>query len=279
MKTSAISIVSAAVDSSQSFHFPANINLLYYRGNAVVVTNGDKIRDTVVLTVRMDGVDLPLQYLTSQLVTASAASGRKPAPGTKPLKGMTATEMKAYCEKFMKYVTEPSVLLLDRASPHTAKLVQEEFASYLLPDGRQAVTVKLLAPKSAFLLSPLDNGAIGEFKGYFYKFDRRTLPLKKIAAVNAWKMVSNDNLRSYIRNCGWFSNESLNSIRSRFMKEVRHGIPDKFREISDFYDGWRSGSFEVRGISCPRNVPLEPPGQLSESFLDGCYWCEFGTSL
>lgn len=233
----------------------------------------------MVLTVRMDGVDLPLQYLTSQLVTASPASGRKPAPGKKPRKGMTAAEMTSYCENFMKYVTEPSLLLLDRASAHTAKLVQEEFAAYLLPDGRKAVTVKFLAPKSAFLLSPLDNGGIGEFKSYFYKFDRRTLPLKKIAAVNAWKMVSNDNLRSYIRNCGWFSNESLDSIRSRFMKEVRHGIPDKFREIIDFYDGWRSGSFKVRGISCPRNVPLEAPGQLLDSFLDGCYWNEYGTSL
>ena len=257
----------------------SDLIILFYRGNAVVVTNGDKIRDTVILTVRMDGVDLPLQYLTSQLATASKASGRKPERGEKPRKGMNAAEMKAYCEKFMKYVSEPSLLLLDQASAHTAKLVMEEFASYLLPDGRKAVTVKHLAPKSAFLLSPLDNGAIAEFKGNLHKFDRRTLPLKKIAAVNAWKMVSNDNLRSYIRNCGWFSKESLDSIRSRFMKEVRHGIPDKFKEVRDFYDGWRSGSFKVGGISCPRNVPLEAPGQLLNGFLDGCYWNEYGTSL
>lgn len=231
-----------------------------------------------MLTVRMDGVDLPLQYLTSQLVTASAASGRKPEAGKKPRKGMTSEEMKAYCEKFMKYVTEPSLLLLDRASAHTAKLVQQEFASYTFPGGRRAVTIKHFPPKSAFLLSPLDKGGIGEFKGYFYKYDRKTLPLKKLAAVKAWKMVSNENLRSYIRDCGWFSKESLESIRSRFLKEVHHGIPEKFREIIDFYDGWRSGSFKVRGLSCPRKVPLEPAGQLEESFLDGCYWIEYGTS-
>jgi hypothetical protein len=257
-----------------------SILIVYFdRGNAVVVTTGDKIRDTVILTVRMDAVDLPLQYLTSQLATASTVSGRKPEPGKKPRKGMNTAEMTAYCQNFMKYVTEPSLLLLDRASAHTAKLVHKEFDSYFLPDGRKAVTIELLAPKSAFLISPLDNGAIAEFKGYFYKFDRRTLPLKKIAAVNAWKMVSNDNLRSYIRNCGWFSDESLDSIRSRFLREVRHGIPDKFKEIRDYYDGWRSGSFKVRGICCPRNVPLEPPGQLLEGFLDGCYWTEYGTSL
>lgn len=248
-------------------------------GNAVVVTNGDKIRDTAILTIRMDGVDLPLQYHTSQLINASKASGRKPAPGQKPAKGMTATEMKAYVEKFVEYVSEPSLLLLDMASAHTAKAVKTEFDSYVLPSGAKAVTVKHLKPKTAFLAIPLDNGAIAEFKRYFCAFDRRTLPLKKMAAVNAWKMVSNDNLRSYIANCGWFTNERLDTIRSRFMKEVQRGIPKNFKKIWDFYDGWQSGSFSVHGVSALRGVPLEEPQQLEASFLDGRYWTTFGSVL
>lgn len=229
--------------------------------------------------MRLDGIDLPIQYITSELVTASKASGRRPAPGEKPRKGMNKEEMQAYAKKFMEYVSEPSLLLMDLASAHTAKLVKEEFDSYYLPGGAKAVTVKYLKPKSAFLVSPLDKGAISEFKKYFRTFDRSALPLKKMAAVNAWKMVSNENLRAYIANCGWFTDERLDTIYNRFMKEVQRGIPANYKKISDFYDGWVSGAFKVNGIAASHGVPLTKPIQLEHGFLDGHYWNTYGSIL
>lgn len=190
---------------------------------------------------------------------------------------MNIPEMKKYAEKLMEFVSEPSLLLLDMASSHTSKQVVEEIQLYTFDDGTQAVTVKHLGPKTAFLVSPLDNGAIAEFKQYFHKFDRRTLPMKKMAAVNAWKKVSNENLRSYVAHCGWFTDESLSTIRTRFMKDVRCGIPKNFEKIWDFYDGWQSGSFDVHGISAIRGVHLEKPQQLDDGFLDGRYWTAFGS--
>lgn len=248
-----------------------------FRGNAVVATTGDRIRDTVILTIRGDGLDLPLQYITSKLVTAPRSSGRKTASGAKPTKGMNIPEMMKYIDRFMEFIEEPSCLCLDMASSHTSKVVRSYVESFKLSDGRQAVEIKLLKPKTAFLESPLDMGAIAEFKGYYYKLDRSTLPLKKAAAVQAWRKVSNDNLRSYIKNCGFFSNESLDDIRVRFMKEVRHGIPENFKDLWDFYDGWKSGSYEVEGIAAVRGVPLEKPEQLDDDFLDGKYWTLYGS--
>lgn len=242
-----------------------------------MATTGDRIRDTVTLTIRGDGVDLPLQYIISEQVTAPKASGRKSAPGEKPTKGMNITEMEKYIDRFMEFIEEPSCLCLDMASSHTSKKVRRYIESFKLSGGRQAVQIKLLKPKTAFLESPLDMGAIAEFKRYYYKFDRSTLPLKKAAAVQAWRMVSNDNLRSYIHNCGFFSNESLDDIRVRFLKEVRHGIPENFKELWDFYDGWKSGTYEVEGNAAIRGVPLEKPDQLDDDYLDGKYWTLYGS--
>lgn len=192
---------------------------------------------------------------------------------------MNISEMKKYIDKFMEYISRRSCLILDQASSHTSKEVRRYIESFRLPDKTQAVIIKLLKPKTSFIASPLDMGAIAEFKRYFYKFDRRTLDLKIRASHHAWQLVSNDNLQSYIHNCGYCTNESLDSIRGRFMKEVRAGIPEKFKELWEFYDGWASGAYTVHGVSVPRGVPLEQPKQLDANYLDGQYWTLYGSHV
>ena len=75
------------------------------------------------------------------------------------------------------------LLIWDRLSAHKSRAVIDYIESILLPDGQQALKVKLLPAKSAFLLSPLDMGLFGAFKKYYYKFDRSTPDLKFRAAL------------------------------------------------------------------------------------------------
>lgn len=246
------------------------------RSNAVVKQSGDTFRDTMVLTVRGDGVDLPPFFILTKFKTASRASGRRPLPGELVDKGMTIVFMMKYIDFISDYVREPSVLLMDRHSSHTSKTVINYIKSFKLKDGRQMFHPKLLGPKTAFLISPLDMGAIAAMKTEYYKLDRSTLELKKCAAMQAWKAVSNDAIRGFFRNCGLVGKEKLSTIRTRFTKQVRGGIPLKLEKLKNFYDLWASGAVAVEGSTRTRQPPLESPQQLRDSDLDGAYWCYYG---
>ena len=88
----------------------------------------------------------------------------------------------------------------------------------------------LLPPKTAFLISPLDMGAISAFKTYFHKLERSTLRLKIDALNEAWSSVSNESLRNVCFNCGVIGDENIESIRSRFMKDVVGRLPEEMEE-------------------------------------------------
>lgn len=83
----------------------------------------------------------------------------------------------------------------------------------------------LLPPKTAFLISPLDMGAIGAFKAHFSKLDRSNLERKKEAAQQAWDQVSNDTLGNIFQNCGITGSEPLEAIRQRFCACVIGVVP------------------------------------------------------
>jgi hypothetical protein len=133
-----------------------------------------------------------------------------------------------------------------------------------------------LAPKTAFLISPLDMGAIAAFKAYYRRFDRSTIDLKIRAVQQAWDEVSNESLSNICINCRVVGEESLLSIRERFMKQVVNTVPSEIAEHVDYYESWVSGQIEVEGSTQARGVQLETPSQISESFLDGVYWNNFG---
>jgi hypothetical protein len=242
------------------------------RSNAVVVNDSDCYRDTMMAAVRGDGVDFPLFFIQSQYGNASRASGRRPPPNTKPIKGMTEAEMYKWIDMMSNYVQEPSLLLLDRLSVHKSKRVIEYIESWKLSDGRQMFKVKLLKPKTSFLISPLDMGLFGAFKKYLYQLDRSSYGLKVRAARAAWRAVSNQAVINSFRHCGIVCSDSLDTLRGRYMKQVRSDIPEEFKEVWDFYDGWRSGAFDIEGCISPHSDPLASPSQLDESALDGFYW-------
>jgi hypothetical protein len=237
---------------------------------------GDRYRDTLGLTVRGDGVDIPAYFIRGEYANAPLKSGRRPAPDTKPAKGMTIPLMKEYIDHVDSFVTEQSLFLMDRLSSHTSKAVLEYLKSKKTEDGIQKFIPILLEPKTAFLLSPLDNGAIAAFKANYYKYDRSTVELKEAAAYRAWRQVSNEALRNILRNCAIVGNEDMSSIYSRYMKEVKGGIPEKNAESWSFYESWKYGAVSVGGEPAPRGSPLEIPEQLSNAELDGRYWCSYG---
>ena len=276
------------------FHFPKKIfhsHISFYshplltffclkrsleRGNAVVVTEGDRFRDTAALTVRADGKDIPPFVIKGQVGSASYASGRRPKKGEKPVGGMNTSLMKKYVDHLVQYVEEPSILLLDRASCHTANLTKDYIAGFLTKDGRQLLHVEFLPPKAAFLLSPLDNGVNAAFKTHFYKYDRSTFELKKSAVKLAWDEVSNESILNICRGCGLDGNTSLQSLRRSFEKNVKGVIPENLEESVEVYDRWKSGNIEIDGADLHRGVEYSHPQQLNDGTLDGYKWIEWG---
>ena len=242
----------------------------------MVLSQGDRFRDTAALTVRMDGVDIPPFLIKGQVGNASKASGRRPKPGKKPVKGMNKELMKKYGDHISQYVKEPSLILLDRASSHTSNEVKEYLEDFLTKDGQDLFKVILLPAKTAFLVSPLDNGVIGAFKKHFYNHDRSTFPLKKSAVKLAWDEVSNESIVNICRNCGLAGDESLQTTRDRFEKEVQGMVPEKLKPSLELYDQWIGGTVSVPGANHQRGVELNRPSQLDDGTLDGIRWIEWG---
>lgn len=255
---------------------PFSSHVSFIRNNAVVRETGDKFRDTVALTVRGDGVDIPPFIIVHTYKNASAASGRRCAGGETPIKGMNTERMIDYIDHIARYVQTTSLLVMDRLSSHTAAQVRRHMETKLSPTGERLIIPIYLPPKSAFLISPLDMGTISAFKAHYYTFDRSSIPLKLRAVTQAWAAVSNEAIRNICLNCGIVGEESIASLRQRFMKEVVGSVPPELEQFLDFYDAWKSGYINVEGATRGRGVTFETPQQLSEAHLDGAYWTNFG---
>lgn len=220
-------------------------------------------------------MDIPAFFILGQYVTAPRASGRRPAAGAPPVKGMNSTMMKKYADHIDMYVEEPSLLLMDRLSSHTSKMVRRYIESFKTRDGRQKFFVMLFPTKSPFLISPLDNGANAIFKKNFYRYDRSTLEKKENSAYRAWREVSNESIRSFFVKCGLVGNRSLRLLREEFLKDVRPSIPEINQLSWEFYEAWKSHTINVEGVLRLRGSPLEIPAQLSEGEMDGNYWVKY----
>ena len=131
--------------------------------------NGDCFRDTVALTVRADGVDIPPFFILHTYKNAARSSGRRCERDESPVKGMNIARMKQYLDHLAEYVEEPSLLLMDRLSSHVAGEVIRYITSKETTEGEQLLYPILIPPKTSFLISPLDMGAIGAFKPNYYR--------------------------------------------------------------------------------------------------------------
>jgi hypothetical protein len=189
---------------------------------------------------------------------------------------MNVTLMKKYADHISDYVTKPSLLLLDRASCHTSKQFIDYIESFLTLEGKQKFKVLLLPAKTAFLISPLDNGTNSAFKNHFYSYDRSTFALKKSAVVRAWADVDNEAIRNFSKSCGLTEELSLLSLQKKFEKNVHGFIPEQLADAVEFFDMWKSGAIKVAGAKLHRGVKLRRPVQPNDSTLDGCQWVEWG---
>ena len=189
---------------------------------------------------------------------------------------MNVARMIKYVDHIAEYITETSLLIMDRLSSHTAGTVRQHIHQKKLPSG-EAMFIPIFIPaKTAFLISPLDMGAIGAFKSQFHKLNRHTLKLKIESVHDAWGRVSNSSLVSIFKNCGLVGKESMSSLRQRFMKEVGSLVPSEIEPFQTFYDAWNSGTIDVDGANRHRGVRLDRPKQLPEGHLDGLYWSNYG---
>jgi hypothetical protein len=250
--------------------------ILTSRNNPVVKEQGDRFRDTLTLTIRGDGVDIPPFFIAHTYKNASRASGRRCDRDEEPVKGMNIPRMKQYIDHISQYVTKTSLLVMDRLSSHTSAQIRRHIESKTLPSGERMFYILLLPAKTAFLISPLDMGAIGAFKAHYHRLDRSTLQKKLNAVQEAWDQVSNESLKNICRNCGVIGEEDIDSLRQRFLKEVAGLVPEQVTQHLDFYDAWSSGHIAVEGAHLGRGVTLEQPLQLPEGYLDGRRWSNFG---
>jgi len=250
--------------------------LLILRGNPVVKEMGDRFRDTVALTFRGDGVDIPPYVIVHTYRGASYISGRRCGPDEQPVKGLNIGRMKDYICHVNSYVKKQSLLCMDRLSSHTSGKVVRYLDSFKLPNGERKFIPIFFAPKTAFLISPLDMGAIAAFKAYFHQLDRHTIDLKIRAVQTAWNKVSNESLFNICVNCGVVGDESMEALRERFEKEVVNAVPPEIEAHRDFYDSWVSSHIDVVGAHRSRGVTFDKPEQLSSTFMDGVYWNNYG---
>ena len=191
---------------------------------------------------------------------------------------MNNERMMAYFDHLVQYVTEQSLLLLDRLSSHTSASVLNYIRSKKTANGEQLLIPILIPPKAAFLISPLDMGAIAAFKTKYYTFNRSTLEYKKMAIIAAWNSVSNEALSNICNNCGIVGDEELSALRARFLKQVTGLVPSELEDFLDYYDAWKSGSIKVEGAFRGRGIVLERPQQLTDNHLDGLYWTKYGSN-
>lgn len=189
---------------------------------------------------------------------------------------MNVTLMKKYANHINYYVTKPSLLLLDRASCHTSKKFINYIERFRTSDGKEKFKVLLLPPKTAFLISPLDNGVNSAFKNHFYSYDRSTYALKLSAVKRAWDDITNETIANFSNACGLTTELSLPSLREKFERNVHGFIPEKFDEALELFDRWKAGAIEVDGADLHRGVELLRPTQLDDSTLDGLKWTEWG---
>lgn len=189
---------------------------------------------------------------------------------------MNIPRMKEYVRFITDYVERPSLLIMDRLSSHTSGQVIQDINSLRTEDGENLLIPILIPSKTAFLISPLDMGAIAAFKNYFHREKRETLRQKKQAMQASWDKVSNDALRNIFLNCGITGEPNYDTLRERFLLEVQGDAPQKLQEKAEYFDSWKSGTIQVTGASLGRGIFLEPPQQLEEGDLDGDYWNKFG---
>lgn len=258
---------------SQSLSF---ISLISNRTNPVLLEIGDKFRDTIALTVRGDGVDIPPFTIVHTSSSASYASGRRCEPNETPIKGMDTSRMISYIDHISKYVQETSLLVMDQLSSHTAGAVRRHIETKMTRDRQRLLIPIFLPAKSAFIISPLDMGAIAAFKSHYCRLNRSTTQLKLRAAYQAWNAVTNEALVNICLNCGVIGDESIESLRKRFMESVVGSVPRELEKLADFYDSWKSGTIEVEGATRGRGIKYENPQQLQQGHLDGIYWTNFG---
>lgn len=228
-------------------------------------------------TLLASGRYIPPFYIKTQYANASKASGRRPGPNKKPEKGMTVARMKEYADHISKYVDEPTLLCLDRLGAHKSKEVIQYFESLRTSKGAQKFKIKLLPSKGAFLISPLDFGFFGYWKGLYHKYDRSTPELKFFAANQAWKQATPEIIKSFFKGCHLIGKDNEEQLREKLRGQVRSGIPEELKHVWDFYDGWVSGSYPVDGVWAPRSLPLEKPQRLLDDELDGMYWNNWGS--
>ena len=188
---------------------------------------------------------------------------------------MTSARMIDYIDYISDYVEEPSLLGMDRLSSHTSGAVKGHIESKLTATGDDKFIPEYLPAKTAFLISPLDMGGISTFKSHYYRMDRSTLDLKIRAVYSAWDEVSNESLFNICQNCGVVGEESIDSIRDRFMTEVVGLVPPQHEELLDYYDSWSSGQIDIEGASRGRGVTIEIPQQLEEGHMHGLYWTNY----
>jgi hypothetical protein len=243
----------------------------------VVEQKGDTYRDSMAATLVADGSYLPPFYIQSQVGNASKASGRRPKPGEKAVKGMTVPNMVKYLDHVAAHVDRHCVLLWDRLSAHTSKKVRDYAHSLKCSDGiTQKFEILILPSKASFLISPLDMGFFSMWKQRYYKYDRSTYPFKLMAAQHVWKSMQSEKIVALFDNCGITSKETPKRLRERITALVRSGIPDELEEVWEFYQGWLAGAFDVEGATRPRAPPTEPLIIPLDSDLDGAHWVKRG---
>ena len=178
------------------------------RGGSAKISNGEKhsYRMTAVLTVRADGVKLPILFIirgAEDGVIQSSEFATYPSEHFYAMQGrawMNGSVWKQYLYQVLApSIENPSVLIVDNFDSHVSEesyqIIQEEFGSHLAP----------LPPNATSHCQPLDVSLMGPFKQHLRDLylredfialtaaEKRRTMIER--AIEAWEMITEEEVR------------------------------------------------------------------------------------
>jgi transposase len=152
-----------------------------------VVVPDEKIRHTIVATLRGDGTALPPFWIQHQ----NANKKRK----QKAVKGMNTMFMLKYIDEVLApNKGDAQVILMDNLSCHHNGQVMEKIINL-------GLKLWFFPPNAATELSPCDNSFFREMRAIYRSMRHNTSKKMKESALKAYNLVRSKTIRSYFSQC------------------------------------------------------------------------------
>jgi transposase len=162
--------------------------------DAGVLQEGNHHRDTIAVALSADG-DVHLKYVDHRPQKTRTRNGVKVIV-EKGISGVGIPQMEEFAEGFSTDHPDAELIMMDALAAHKNKSVEGKF-------NHAGMTIKIMPPQTAKLISPLDNPFFGIFKAKLRKEDTSTAEKKRAAVEKLCRETTPDMVKSCWAHAGW----------------------------------------------------------------------------